>query len=439
MIFTKYKKSVGDTWLLTSATLLGSGALFASTTVLAKSLSTSDFGQLATLLSLASVFAGLSSFGVATYWLKTFGRYGYSACQLIPLTFRFIVLTTLCSSALFLAVTTNFLTIKTDYRILFCLILVIVSQGLLDLSLARSQLIGKIKITALLTMLPGLLRLFLIIFFLIFLGASSTLHYVIAVALGAFMVSLICLTTQSGLFSSSIILAYRSDTTTTQIVSEGLTFTDISVARGSLPFGLINGLHLLYMNLGIIGVSLYFETSATAFYSIAFMVTSIFYLVPSILFQKVLSVRMFQYQGRETENLLREYRRMSLYLFAYGVLAYLLVTNFLAPLVPYFLGSAYSDSVPIINILALSIPIYFGAAPFESIALLQDCIYKKVSLTFFLILINLGSIFFLVPLFGLEGIAYSFVLSQFVSAIVHLRFLAPNGFVDLPLKATNQK
>ncbi len=191
---------------------------------------------------------------------------------------------------------------------------------------------------------------------------------------------------------------------------------------GSLPYGLVGVLGLLYFKIDTIMLSYFRGSFETGIYSAAYKFLEAAVLVPASLSLAIFPV-MVKLHDTDLKKLKRLYYKTISITAVLGVivgLVYLFILpNFLPVLLPNYLSS-----IKVIKILALCIPFMFIHVSASQVLLSSDKNLKSlIFITFLLLAFNVFSNFIFIPQFGYIGAAWVTVASDIFASIVLLIFL----------------
>ena len=343
--------------LLVSASM-SAGLAFAVQAVLARSLSPADYGRFAAALAVVTIVAPAVGFGVPSFWLKAYGSEGWSASRWMEASVRFVTrsaLVCLLAAALWAWLGTP--DAQTGALLLFMLPAVL-TQGAIEIASVKLQLEEKFGRVAMWQGLQhaGRLMLLLVCWRL---GASSL---IVAAGFGciAVIVTLGAWQSVSALRSGAVHLIGHGPKLAERFSREGLPTPPVmELWRNALPFGVSGLLFYAYGQSGLVIVSHLGEPQDVGAYSVALTIVSALYLLPTVLFQKLLMPRLHRWAASGDERLERMYREGGRWMFVSG-LALGAIAALLAPVaIPLVFGRQYGQAVQVVVIMALSTPFRF--------------------------------------------------------------------------------
>lgn len=342
--------------LLTVSALGSAGLAFAVQAALARSLSPLEYGRYAAALAIVTIIAPAVGFGVPAFWLKAYGTEGWSARRWIEPSLRVVTRSALvCLAAAALWAWIGAADVHVS-RLLLWMLPVVLAQGAIEMASAKLQLEEKFARVAVWQAAQHAARLALVLACWK-LGAGSD-----AIASGF---GLIGAWVTFGAWCS--ITSLRSGEA--ELVGHGQKPADASVNlsmpstkevwRNAAPFGVSSLLFFAYAQSGIVVVSHFAVPEDVGAYGVAVTILSALYLLPSVLFQKLLMPRFHRWSASGDERLARAYRAGNKWIFAAGVVLAGLAALLAPVAVPLVFGDKYGQSVSMVALMMLSTPFRF--------------------------------------------------------------------------------
>lgn len=189
------------------------------------------------------------------------------------------------------------------------------------------------------------------------------------------------------------------------------------IAKGSLPYGLLGVLGLLYFKVDSVILSYLKGAYETGIYGAAYKFLEALVFIPTSLSMVIFPVyASLQEAGREKIQEL--YPKMMLVMGAVGG-AFALAYLFLLPLVVQTLLPNYLPAVGVVRVLALSIPLMFIHVPLAQVLLSSEKYLKQViAVSLIPLLFNVMLNFAFIPQYGYLAAAWITVLSDALSLLV---------------------
>lgn len=409
---------VRDAWAasLLSISALGSAALaFAVQATLARSLAASEYGQFAAAFAVVTIIAPAVGFGVPSFWLKAYGTEGWEAQRWMAASVRFIARSALV--CLVAAVLWAWLgTADTDTgRLLLSMLPVVLTQGAIEMASAKLQLEEKFGRVAMWQALQHAGRLVLVLACWRLGARAGT----IALGFGAIgaLVTLGAWRSVAALRRGTAKLVGHGPRSASpgpryQLVTTSLT----DLWRNAMPFGLSSLLFYAYGQSGLVIVSHLGSPRDVGVYSVAITILTALYLLPTVLFQKLLMPRLHRWAASGDERLERVYRDGSKWMFAAGVVL-AGIAALLAPLaIPSVFGRQYEQSVSVVVLMTLSTPFRFLTVSASSVMTTRDLIRVRNYCAFAALLFSVIAGVIGVSLAGVVGAAIASVAGEIVWA-----------------------
>jgi len=406
-------KSVSLLWI---GSILGAAAAFLTQVILARQLGPADFGAFAAAIGTVTLLVPIASFGVGSFWLRIFGLEGWHGLRWLRSSLTYTIFTTAgVLTLLFIWVAVG----PHDYNsrcILSILSIYLLGQVLAQLQASKLQLEERYFTLALWQFLPHLARM---LFILILSVIYARELYSSGVAIVYAAVSLVFF----GVAARSI---YRMHDRKFDLKGHGarpsatVSYSGIptmwQVASQSWPFGLAGSLYLIYFQSDIILLKYIKGDEVAGVYNVAFVLMTVIYLLPSVVYQKFLMPKLHRWAENDSEK----FRQVHLYgtqlMFVLGVTATLAIWGFIPSVVPYLFGAQYSDSILPISILAVAAPARFVASGAGAVLTTRNHMKNKILIMGFAALSNLLMNIILIPKFGILGAVGSTVATEVMLA-----------------------
>ena len=191
---------------------------------------------------------------------------------------------------------------------------------------------------------------------------------------------------------------------------------------GSLPYGILGVLGMLYFRIDTVLLSYLRGNFETGIYSAAYKFLETAILIPSSISLAIFPV-MVKLHETDHLSLKKLYRKTIVITFSLGVIG-ALVYFYVLPLLIQWLLPNYSASLEVIQILALTIPFMFVQITASQVLLTSDKNLKALMLiTFVLLAFNLILNLIFIPQFGYMAAAWVTVISDIFAAILVLSYL----------------
>lgn len=206
------------------------------------------------------------------------------------------------------------------------------------------------------------------------------------------------------------------------IKNHGLHFPKIELSIikkatiGSLPYGILGILGLLYFRIDAILLSYMKGSMEVGIYGAGFRFLEAVTVVPSVFFSALFPV--FANMGNDPKKIKTLYFKSLRLMAGFGALALMGYLFFLPEIIRVFLPD-YLSSTAVISILSLSIPFLLMQASAVSVLLSSDKYLKQVLMLSVLTLaFNIGLNLIFIPEFGFIAASWVTVLSEVLSFVV---------------------
>lgn len=393
-------------WLF-SAQAFGRVIGFLYTIFLAKTLGVSDFGLYSTALAYFSLVGTISDFGFNRFLIREVARGNYNPSELLfnigalRLTFSTIIF------AILAVLLYSFDPDKARVNLTLLAVMAVLPQAIAQTFDAVFIAIQKLQFSALclvaLNLSTALLGVILINF-----GYGPT-GAVVALILGEILYILIL----------GVVLKLQNIKLFSTVKLEIL--KDITV--GSLPYGLLGILGLLYFKIDTIMLSYIKGNFDAGIYSAAYRFLEAIVFIPSALSSAMFPVLAKLHDIGDKAEISRLYFKTIKIMFLFGILimaSYILIL----PTVIKILLPNYQSSIQVVMILSLTIPFIFIHVPGAQVLLSSDKYLKPVIwLSVLTLSFNSISNLMFIPIYGYSGAAWITVASEVVSFVVFFALL----------------
>lgn len=209
---------------------------------------------------------------------------------------------------------------------------------------------------------------------------------------------------------------------------EGLNFSSVripiikQVFKGSLPYGLLGILGLIYFRIDTIMLSYMKGSFETGLYSAGYKFLEAVVLVPGA-FSAALFPALAKLHDTDKTEMRKLYFKSLKLMGGLGVAVLILYITVLPQVIKTFLPN-YLSAIGVVNILALSVPFIFLAAPGVQVMFSSEKYLKKVILlSIFTVSFNIVLNYIFIPEFGFLAAAWTTVASDILSFVVFYIFV----------------
>jgi len=423
-IFSRYKKSLVSVSWLWLGSMAGAGLTFVTQIILARVLGVDQFGKFSSAFAMVTLLAPLAGFGVAGFWLNTFGREGWQAQRWLPGSLRFLMFSTIFVLLLLWIWAWIGPHDTTTSRLLVILSFHVFGVAAIELTGAKYQLEGRHRYLAGLQLAPNLLRFICVAFLLVLVqGAGGSKPQLIYVAMIFAAVAIIVLL--FGAHQIGLMIRGRLALEGHETLLENASLNPAEqpgpwkVMSVSWPFGMAGLFYLIYFQSDIILIKYLVNESAVGIYSVAFVVMNAVYLFPSVLYQKFFLPRLHRWAHHAQDQLYRVYHIGNVTMLGSGLAAMVLLWLVAPVLLPVLFGVEYQAAVMLLIILSVATPFRFVANSVGAVLTTRNHMRMKVRLmgagALVNIILNLG----LIPVFGAVGAAVATVITEVLIMLMY--------------------
>lgn len=194
------------------------------------------------------------------------------------------------------------------------------------------------------------------------------------------------------------------------------------IIMGSLPYGLLGIMGLIYFKIDTLLLSYMRGNFETGIYSVAYRFLEAVIFIPSAVSMAIFPIlsRLHEHDASSLKKIY--FQSMQVMLFV-GVLIFLIYQLILPFIVKWFLPQ-YLPAIGIINILAITIPFMFAHTPSTQLLLSTEKYLKPVIiLSVVTMSFNIISNIIFIPQFGFVAAAWITVSSEILSFVVFLMYI----------------
>ncbi len=381
-------------------------AAFATQVVLARSLSQHDFGSLMTVLGFVSLTAPLAVYGVNELWLQRFGREGPKAFRWVRRSIGVVMGATAVVMIVMLLWGLADPVYPIDAGLKFLLVPVVAAQAFIALAMSALQLRGAYKAVAALQLAPHLGRIAVVVVT----GALGLT--VLHTALGYALIAVVTLTLSVPMLVPYWLGRVRLEGHPAGPPPPAAPPRYARLFSSANPFMLGSLFYLVGMYLGTVVAGEFLGTREAALFSVPMSILMAVYLIPRVVYQQYFLAKLHRWARNDRDMILLAYRVGTTGMVIAGCVIAVLVAVGGAVGIPRLFGEQYSDSVPILLILAVAIPLRFGAASVASLLTSGRQLRRKVAYQGVGALVYLASLAIATPRYGLLGAAASTVAAE---------------------------
>lgn len=389
---------------------LGASLLtFLTQLALTRALPVRDYGRLVTVLAVINILQIFAGYGVGWFWLQVFGREGRAAFRWVGPTIRLVALASaVATAALGVYVFMSGDRASDSAPEFVLLAAVLLGQTLIDTTGARLQLEERYLALAGWQSATQAGR-FCAAIGVVAYGTPDLLHVLGGYAAVGLVTLAISLASLAQMRRREIVLAGEIEDAAPRPDKRCALPATLGEAT---PYCLSLIFYLVYSQGVVVIVERMLGASAAAMYYVAFLIISMVFMIPSVVYMRYLVSKIFRWWAHDREKF-----TLVIYLgVAVGAVTGLLAMialMALAPIaVPLLFGPRYAAAVPLLIVLSLAIPIRFVQHAFGAAFFSQENMRRKVWYLGAAALCCVLWSLVLIPRFGAEGAAAAAVLAE---------------------------
>ncbi len=403
--------------LLWMGSLLGAGCAFIAQVILARYLSVNEFGIFSASLATITLLLPLAGFGISQFWLKIFGKEGWSATRWLPVSFNFITLSTLLVFMLILLWAVAGPNEPEMKYSLVILSLYIFGQVSIELISSKLQLEENYVKLAFWQLLPHFSRLFLLIIVFYIFGIELNIFVVSIIYAGVSIVFSLIGAVELQKMRKGQFNLKGHENISTSLTKKPLKIKDLFSEIWA--FGLAGLFHLVYFQSDIILVKYMSGSEAAGNYNVAFTIMVAVYILPSVIYQKFLLPKMHRWANHDKKKFYDMFKKGNIIMLFIGIIAMLFIWISAKYFIPLFFGEKYILAVDLLLILSLSIPVTFVASSVGATLVTKEHMKHKVKIMGIIAVFNIVLNIILIPKYSAEGAAIATVISNLLLLIFY--------------------
>jgi O-antigen/teichoic acid export membrane protein len=179
-----------------------------------------------------------------------------------------------------------------------------------------------------------------------------------------------------------------------------------------LPFGLNDFLFFIYFSIDAVILSLLADERQVGLYNIPVRILVVVYLVPAVVFSRVLYPRFFAWWVDDQPRLRHVYLLSARTILLLGLLASAGLIMLAGTAIPFVFGESFSDSVALLRVLALAVPIRYLASSSSTVLATSGRNRERVLLAGSAAVLNIALCFVLIPFYDAMGASIGTVLTE---------------------------
>jgi len=177
-------------------------------------------------------------------------------------------------------------------------------------------------------------------------------------------------------------------------------------------FGLGDFFYFIYFSIDLVMLSLLVGERSVGLYNIPVRVLVVAYLLPMVVFNRVLYPRYFEWSQNDPGRLRRTYVLTSKGMMFIGMLVAAGLVLMADPFVPAIFGGSFSESAVLLRILALALPLRYISGSASAVLATTDGIGQRVRVQAVTAALNVGLCLAIIPLWEARGAAIATVVTE---------------------------
>ena len=200
--------------------------------------------------------------------------------------------------------------------------------------------------------------------------------------------------------------------------------TMVILLKQSWPFIISGFAVMVYLRLDQVILGSLIDSRQVGLYSVAVRMIELWYVVPGIIVSSVFPALISI--GKESRELLYvQIQKLYTFMLWAAILVACLVSVIATPLIALVFGAKYSESAPILSLLAwIAVPM-FASFPRQRLFYVENKLTHGLHLEVWIASISLLANFYFIPKFGAKGAAIAALIANFASEIIVAIYLQP--------------
>ncbi|TKH02930.1 hypothetical protein FC682_20045 [Peribacillus simplex] len=413
----KFSKPFLEIGILWGAQVFSTALIFLTQLILAKILTIQEYGAFSTALNVVGIVSSLAAFGIGPFLLKVFGEEGWEGRRWLRSIFGIAVFSSLISLVVVLVYILLSPSPKLTKTILLVFIIIVICQGMLNMSNSVLQLEGKYIHLAICDTLLPLLRFVTVLAFFILNGSIHTLS--IGYSVVSLIVIYISFLLLKRLYNDGLELKGHGNKPSG--TGKGLTIPGLSQTIKEIwPFGMVGFFYLIYYQSAIVLINMIMGEESAGIYNVAFTVLSFVYMFPNILYQKYLLPKIFRWANSDRNTLYKLYNYGSKSILLVGIILMFITCMSSFYMIPKIFGAKFSEASYVLSIMSLAIPVRLLGNNLGSILTTGKQMKTKVYYQGVGAVFNVVLNVILIRNIGIYGAAISTVLTECLITILFI-------------------
>jgi len=389
---------------------------FVAQALLARLLGPSDYGVVAAALTMSNVVAPVASFGIGLLWLQRYAEEGWKAQRWVLPSLKLAAATTVVAMIFYIAwAELSYETL--DHRIAALIILLMVpASSIVQLVESKYQLEGRYRLVSIWQMSKHLAILAVAGF------CTLTAEPLIMVAVWLGIAALV-------FFGWACVPIWQLGRDRLRLVGHGprpaapplLERVGLwRVVVFSWPFAAMGFIYFLFFQNAVLLLTLIDSTEAAGVYAVAVTVASGVYLVPRIIFRKLLIAPLNRWYYQDRHKLASAFKYILLGMFPLGAVIAAAVA-FLAPwFIPLAFGGQFGEAIIVLGIVCLCFPFRFVGTGCATLLIAPRHVATRFRWDVVIVLLNAAVNVWAIENFSAYGAAWTTVGAEVTQCFVYI-------------------
>jgi O-antigen/teichoic acid export membrane protein len=411
LLLPGWRRAFATVSMLGFATIIGTGIVFATLTLLARELGPADYGLFTSSLATVTMIAPLAGFGLTQFRLKVYGVEGWAAHRWMRPSLRFTLVTTLLAAgSVILWALIGAPNDETRFDLL-ALSPVILSVLAIDLVSSKLRLEDRYAAMAVWMSLMLPVSRFLVVLALLLVPHLSPRFLPLSYGAISLVIVLMALPQLRILMRDEIKLRGHGPRPVAPApVAPGMS----ELWSQTWAYGVYAALYPIFFQISTILLKYLDGDAQAGMYSIGLAVMTAIYLIPTTIYQKFLIAKLHRWAVHDRPKFWLVYRQGSFGMLLLGLVIGAALATLSPFMVPIVFGQSYRGVIPILMVLALCPPLRFLSTGMGAVLLTEDYmrfrVYAIAVATLFVVVLNVV----LIPHYTGVGAAWATVAGELV-------------------------
>ena len=381
--------------------------------VLARKLAPDDYGNLITIISVLTIFSTFSTVGAELYLLRRYGSSIGDGNLVSSLVYKIIFVSALFSSVAMYMIFLIIDIFGSEYFLIPC----VFAFAFLCLAGVASQIEKNYNKIALYQIVQPLSRMALIILFFYIFNLRASVDLVLLII---------------GLSTIIIFAVIRKDIVSIyagRVGSQGRLINNkvknkskevLIIIRGSLLYTIVAALFSIYIYAPVLIANKIIGSYESGIYGLALSIVLAIYVIPGVLYQKMVLPYFHRVSSRDDESLLKVFASGNGLMLVCGVLVMVVVYFSSVTFIDILFGVKYMHAAEVLQILCFAIPFRFMTSNSGALLSTGRSIKYKVYCMLFIVPLSIACFYYFSINYDFIYLAYLFVISEILTFFIFM-------------------